>query len=102
MRIFEIVNALTNSSRRIQLRNKNFASQNSNLLSYSARIISVFRVLFTKNYIHSCPLGGGGCLKCPLSALKRCPSYREFNYSRMTEKRPGPTEGVRLREVSIL
>ena len=23
-------------------------------------------------------------LKCPLTILERCPSYREFNYSKMT------------------
>ena len=36
-----------------------------------------------------------------MSVLKRCPSYREFNYSKMTEKWQGPTQGVRLREVSV-
>ena len=40
-------------------------------------------------------------LKCPLSVLERCPSYREFNYSKMTEKRPGLAQGVRLIEVSV-
>ena len=39
--------------------------------------------------------------KCPLSVLWRCPSYREFGYSKMTEKRPGPAPGVRLIEVSV-
>ena len=24
-------------------------------------------------------------LNCPLSVLERCPSYREFSYSKMTE-----------------
>ena len=40
-------------------------------------------------------------LKCLLSVLEGCPSYKEFNYSKMTEKRPGPTQGVHLKEVSI-
>ena len=31
---------------------------------------------------------------------ERCPSYREYDYSKMTEKRQGPTPVVRLREVS--
>ncbi len=39
--------------------------------------------------------------KCPLSVLDRCPSYREFGYSKMTEKRQGPSPGVRLMEVSV-
>ena len=39
-------------------------------------------------------------LKCPLSVLERCPSYREYSYSKMIEKRRGPTPGVRVREVS--
>ena len=33
--------------------------------------------------------------KCPLSVLWRCPSYREFSYGKMTEKRPGPAPDVR-------
>ncbi len=40
-------------------------------------------------------------LKCPLSVLERCPSCREFCYSKMTEKRQGPSAGVRLIEVSV-
>ncbi len=39
--------------------------------------------------------------KCPLSVLERCPSYREFGYSKITEKRQGPSPGVRLIEVSV-
>ena len=35
-----------------------------------------------------------------MSVLDRCPSYREFNNNKMTEKRPGPTQGVRLKEAS--
>ena len=41
-------------------------------------------------------------LKCPLSVLERCPFYREFSYSKMTEKRPGPTQGVGLKEVRLI
>ena len=37
-------------------------------------------------------------LKCPLCVLDRCPSYREYSYSKITEKRQGPTPGVRLLE----
>ena len=40
-------------------------------------------------------------LKCPLSVLERCPSYREFSFSKMTKKRPGKTQDVRLIEVSV-
>ena len=48
---------------------------------------------------HKCPLT---VLKCPLSVLWRCPSYREFGYSKMTEKRTGPALGVRLIEVFVM
>ena len=63
---------------------KNCSSLNRNLRSHSAP--------------HKCPLT---ISKCPLSVLWRCPSYREFGYSKMTKKRPGPTPGVRLIEVSV-
>ena len=63
---------------------KNFSSLNRNLRSHSAP--------------HKCPLT---ISKCPLSVLWRCPSYREFGYSKMTEKQPGPAPGVRLIEVSV-
>ena len=63
---------------------KNCSSLNRNLRSHSAP--------------HKCPLT---ISKCPLSVLWRCPSYREFGYSKMTEKRPGPAPGVRLIEVSV-
>ena len=36
-----------------------------------------------------------------MSVLERCPSNRENSYSKMTEKRQGPTPGVRLREVFV-
>ncbi len=39
--------------------------------------------------------------KCPLSDLERFPSYGEFGYGNMTEKRQGPSPGVRLIEVSV-
>ena len=39
--------------------------------------------------------------KCLLSALERCPSYREFSYRKTTEKRQGLTPGVCLTKVSI-
>ena len=32
----------------------------------------------------------------------RCPSYREYSYSKMTAKWQEPTPGVRLREMSVL
>ena len=34
--------------------------------------------------------------ECPLSVLERCSSYREYSYSKMTEKQQGPTTGVLL------
>ena len=40
--------------------------------------------------------------KSPLSCFERDPSCRQYNYSRMTEKRQGPTPGVCLWELSIL
>lgn len=40
--------------------------------------------------------------KCPLSALERWPSYREYSYSRMTGKWQGPTPGVRFREGRLI
>ena len=39
---------------------------------------------------------------CPLSISERCPSYTEFQYSKMAEKWQGPLTGVHLREVSVL
>ena len=63
---------------------KNFSSLNCNLRSHSAP--------------HKCPLT---ISKCPLSVLRKCPSYREFGYSKMTKKRPGPPPDVRLIEVSV-
>ena len=75
------------SMKRLVLRRvtyKNSSSLNHNLRSHSAP--------------RKCPLM---ILKCPLSVLWRCPSYREFGYSKVTEKRPGPAPGVRLIEVSV-
>ena len=37
-----------------------------------------------------------------LSVLERCPSYREYSYSKMTEKRQEQTPCVRLMEVSVM
>ena len=34
-----------------------------------------------------------------VSVSERCPYYKEYSYSKMTEKRQGPTPGVRLVEV---
>ncbi len=63
-------------------------------------LIPSFEVLFTKKITFcSCPLVVS---KCPLSVLERCPSYREFFYSKMTEKRQGPSPSVRLMVVSVL
>ena len=62
----------------------NFSSLNRNLRSHPAP--------------RKCPLT---ILKCPFSVLWRCLSYREFGYSEMTDKRPGPAPGVRLIEVSV-
>ena len=35
-----------------------------------------------------------------MSILEKCPSYREYSYSKMTEKGQGPTPGVHRIEVS--
>ena len=40
-------------------------------------------------------------LKCPLSVLERCPSYREFSCSDLTEKRQGLTADIGLTEVTL-
>ena len=32
----------------------------------------------------------------------KCPSYREYSYSKMATKQQEPTAGVRLREMSVL
>ena len=64
---------------------KNFSSLNRNLWSYS----SPRKCLLT-------------ILNCLLSVLWKCPSSREFGYSKTTEKWPGPAAGVRLIEVSVL
>ncbi len=62
-------------------------------------LIPSFEVLFTKKITFcACPLAVS---ECPLSVLERCPSYREFCYCQMTERRQGPSPGVRLIEVSI-
>ena len=57
-----------------------------------------FEVLFTTKTIFQVSVDD---LKRPLSVLERCPSYREFSYSKMTGKWQGPTKGVRLIEVSV-
>ena len=62
------------------------------------RYISALKYCSLKTLFHKCQLR---VLKCPLSVLERCLSYNEFSYSKMTEKWPGPTEGVRLIEVSV-
>ena len=63
---------------------KNFSSLNRNLWSHSAPKNSPLTIS-----------------KCPLSVLWRCPSYKEFGYSKITEKQPGPAPGVHLIEVSV-
>ena len=44
--------------------------------------------------------------KFPLSVLERCPSYKEFSYSKMTEKRQRPKcpshRGVRKERVDCI
>ena len=40
--------------------------------------------------------------KCPLSVWERCLYYREFSYSKIIEKRQGPTPGVSPREMPVL
>ena len=87
MCVFEIVKALTNYSQGIYLCNKNFASVICNLLSFSANTFR-FEVFSAKNSTSQVSVDG---LKCPLSILERCPSYRELNYSKLTQKRPVPT-----------
>ena len=37
----------------------------------------------------------------PGAVLDKYPSHREYSYSKMTERRQGPTPGDRLGEVSI-
>ena len=46
----------------------------------------VLRYFSLKTLLHRCPLT---ILECPLSVLERCPSNREFNYSKMTKQMAG-------------
>ena len=64
-----------------------------NLALIFSTYIPILKHYSLQKHFFKCPLTG---LKCPLSVLARCPSYKEFGYSKMTEKWPGPTEGVRL------
>ena len=70
---------------------------------------SIFAVIFSNNIpvlkyyslrklLFKCPLT---ISKCPMTFLERCSSYKELSYSKMTEKRQGPTQGVRLMDVSV-
>ena len=67
-------------------------------ISGNLRIFSLNRNLRSHSAPHKCLLT---ISKCPLSVLWRCPSYREFGYSKMTEKWPGPAPDVPLIEVSV-
>ena len=54
------------------------------------------------HYIKHLPIVCWRFQKCPLSVLERCTSYREYIYSKMTEKRQGPTPGVRSLRVECI
>ena len=80
--------------------NTNFASQNRNLLSYSAPTFQVEVFFFHyKKALLKCLLMVS---RCPLSfSLERCLSYRVFSCSKMTEKQKGPTPGIHLIAVHV-
>ena len=67
--------------------------------SHVQEFFSLNRNLRSHSATHKCPLT---ISKCSLSVLRRCPAYREFGYSKMTKKRPGPPPGIRLIEMSVL
>ena len=75
-----------------------FAFSKSNLLSYSAAAFPVLKYYLLNQSPLDCPLT---VLKCKLSVLEKCPSYRELSYRKMTEKWQAPTSGVRLIVVSV-
>ena len=62
--------------------------------------IPSFKVLLTKK--NTSQVSVKTVSKCLLSILDRCPSYREFSSSIMTEQRQRPTPSVCLTEMSIL
>ena len=63
----------------------------SSTFAVTQHLHSRFELLLTKK-----PL-----FKCPLSVIERCPSNREFKYSKINEERLGPTSDVRLIQVSV-
>ena len=75
-----------------------FRNMGSTFAVIFSTYIPVLKYYSLQITLFKCPLTVS---KCPLSILKRCPSYKEFSYSKMTEKRLGPTQDVRLKEVSV-
>ena len=86
VRLFETLKALTNSSQCTLLCGKKFASVIRNLLSFSAATFH-FEVFFNKNTTLQVSFDG---FKVSFVCLREVSVLWEFNYSEMTEKRPGP------------
>ena len=76
-----------------------FRNMRSTFAVIFSNYIPVLKYYSLQKILFKCPLT---ISKFPLSVLKRCPSYKEFSYSKMTGKQQGPTQGVRLKEVSVL
>ena len=89
--MFKILKAIINYSQCISLCNKNFASIIRNLLSFSAQTLR-FQVFFTISTNLQVSIDG---FKVSIVSL------REVS-SKITKKQLGPTQGLRLEEVSIL
>ena len=85
------------SAHKIRAVNQTSGVKKSHVLGH-LRIFSLNHNLRLHSAPHKCPLT---ISKCPLCVLWRCLSYREFGYSKITEKQPGLTPGVCLLEVSV-
>ena len=76
--------------------------QISNILQFTVRYSPTFRFRGVFHHVKCFPIVQWQFQKCPLSVWERCLSYREFSYSKIIEKRQGPTPGVSPREMPVL
>ena len=93
LKLFKIHKALTDSSRCIELSNKNFASVILNLLSFSAPVFR-FKVFFTKNTTSQGSVDG-----FKVSVVHLIGSLITVIW---LKKLSGSTQGVRLETMSVL
>ena len=76
----------------------------SNILQFTVKYStynSILRYFSLHKELLLLSVDGFNSVCCLLSVLERCPSYREYSYSKKTEKCQGPTPGVGLREASV-